>query len=116
MYAMITLKCFVKIMYNYVCSLHTSVPVQLTVSDGGISPTLGRSYTLICNVTIAVSAYRWRENGIIIDDENGRVLFFPTLHLSDAGNYSCEVEVASTTYTATENKTIAFDCKSKSYY
>ena len=100
----------------YVCSLHTSVPVQISISDGGIPQTLGGNYTFICNVTIDVSTYRWRKNGIIIGGENERVLFFPSLHLSDAGNYLCEVEVVSTTYVAAEHKTIAFDCKSKNYY
>lgn len=87
-----------------------SVPVQISVSDAGNPPTLGENYTLVCNVVITVSTYKWLKNGVILENENERTLRFPFLALSDGGNYTCEVDVGDTPYRAV-NRTIHLDSK-----
>ena len=66
-------------------------------------PILGETYHLICNVTgtdnlCAITTYHWtKDNGTKISlKTNISNYYFPTFRLSDAGNYSCEVNVNST--------------------
>ena len=55
----------------------------------------GQSYNLTCNGT-SVTRYKWSKEGIGTLSETGRTLAFPSLDLSDAGQYIC---------TITENQT-----------
>ena len=70
-----------------------------TVSDGGATPTAGQSYSLTCTVSRADdldTSYQWSRNGVDINGETSATLSFPSLSLSYAGSYICEVTVSST--------------------
>ena len=74
--------------------------VSIYISDGGITPVVGVSYNLTCNVTADVTSYRWLKDGQQINDTEGDTLVLPSLDLTDIGNYTCEVEINSTNYSA----------------
>ena len=58
----------------------------------------GESYDLNCSVSeVAVTRYRWTKRGNNTYS-NQSLLSFPSLILSDAGEYTCEVEVDSRNY------------------
>ena len=79
------------------------------ISDGGATPTVGQSYSLICSVGGGtVSDYQWRKDGTVLQGQTTEVLSFSSLRLSDAGQYSCEIIVTavSETFTAVQNKSI----------
>ena len=73
------------------------------VIPSDISPSLGETYNLTCNVNgadnlNAVITYNWtKDNGTkTLLKTNTTNYNFPTFRLSDAGNYTCEVNVNST--------------------
>ena len=74
------------------------IAVQVTISDDGTVPSVGQSYTLICNVTANTSTYTWRKDNEVLVGKRERLLTLPSLNLSSAGEYFCEVTVASTPY------------------
>ena len=61
----------------------------------------GRQYRLICSWTISeinfiyIPALQWYHNGVILIGEATRVLYLPSLALSDVGNYTCRVTATS---------------------
>ena len=80
---------------NTSCLTLDSITVQ--IRDNGVTPALGQSYSLACEVsgdndTIASSAYQWRKNGAAVIN-NGSTLSFSALNLTDAGQYTCHVTV-----------------------
>ena len=87
-----------------------SLSVSTQVSDGGVSPELGQNYTLTCNVSVHVTSYNWTKDGKVLEGEVNGTLFFPSLNLSSAGPYACEVIVNSTTYRA-DNRSILLASK-----
>ena len=79
------------------------------INDGGATPNVGQSYTLICSVSGGtVSSYQWRKDGAVLQGQTEEVLSLSHLRLSDAGRYSCEVNVTATseTFTAIQNRSI----------
>lgn len=77
-----------------------SLLVSVQVSDGGVPPTVGQNYSLTCNVTTDVSSYQWKKDGDILQGEVKETLRLPSLSLSSAGQYTCEVIVKLVTYRA----------------
>ena len=68
-----------------------------------IPPVLGETFHLTCNVTGAnnlktITTYHWtKDNGTRTLLKNNAMIYnFSTFRLSDAGNYTCEVNVNST--------------------
>ena len=82
------------------CAITFSDPVQITIMDDDVVPRAGVSHTLTCNVTavVNVTTYKWRKNNTTLPGEQDQLLTFPSLSLSNAGHYTCEVAVASKTY------------------
>ena len=71
------------------------------------SPTVGQSYTLTCRVhgtDSPVTAYRWMKDGFLLSQQE--TLVFSSIRLSDAGQYTCEVNVQSIKYSTVEEITI----------
>ena len=73
------------------------------VIPSDISPGLGETYNLTCNVhradnLNAITTYHWtKDNGTtMLLKTNTTNYIFLNFRLSDAGNYSCEVNVSST--------------------
>ena len=80
-----------------------AVPDIEVVILSDISPGLGETYNLTCNVNgagnlNATTTYHWtKDNGTnTLLKTNTTNYSFPTFRLSDAGNYTCEVNVNST--------------------
>ena len=113
---LITLKWNAQIHFIEALVLHSIVSSQpvppgfsLVISDGGATPTVGQSYTLICSVSGGtVSSYQWRKDGAVLQGQTTEVLSFSPLRLSDAGRYSCEVSATATseTFTTIQNRSI----------
>ena len=80
--------------------LQASLLVSIQVYDSGALPVVGERYSLTCNVSTMVARYHWRQNGRIIPEETQETLMLPSLTLSDAGNYACEVTLNSRNYSA----------------
>ena len=70
----------------------------------------GQSYNLTCNVSeptnVTMISYQWKKEGGPLDNETGETLVFSSLHLSDAGNYTCEILVQPMTNRTSNNWTI----------
>ena len=77
------------------------VTVQI---DSGGPPVAGESYNLTCIVLESLNAihYQWLKEGGNLSNKTNQVLTFPSLHLTDAGNYTCDV-AAEGTITGTSN-------------
>ena len=75
---------------NVLLRLH-NYSVYIKVIDGGTTPDIGASYNLSCAVsgTDALTRYQWRKDGVVSPSKTGPTLFFSSLMLSDAGQYSC---------------------------
>ena len=74
------------------------------VIPSDISPVLGETYNLTCNVNgadnlNAIITYYWtKDNGtktLLKSNTKNKNYNFPIFRLSDAGNYTCEVNVSS---------------------
>ena len=79
------------------------------IDDGGATPTVGQNYSLNYNVTGGtVSSYQWRKDGAVLQGQTTEVFSFSPLTLSDAGRYSCEINVtaASKTFTVIQNQSV----------
>ena len=79
------------------------------INDGGATPTVGQSYSLTCSVTGGtVSSYQWRKDAAVLDGQTTEVLSFSPLTLSDAGQFTCEINVTadSETFTAVQNQSV----------
>lgn len=76
--------------------------VSLQISDGGDPPTVGQNYTLNCHVSGAETiqvfiSYKWTKYSNSTESHtlsNSSKLFFSPLRLSNAGNYSCQINVS----------------------
>ena len=79
---------------------------SIQINGSGYPPLAGEHYNLTCNVSESanVTSYQWKKDGQKILNKTGVILLFPSLLLSDAGEYTCEVEVNSVNYST--NKTI----------
>ena len=85
----------------YIC-LYPVPAITVNISDGGVVPTAGTSFRLICNIFGAESleasiTYKWKTSNsthtYVINNSN--TLFFGSLQLLDSKEYSCEVTVKS---------------------
>ena len=86
--------------------------VSLQISDGGDSPTVGHNYALTCHVSGAESIqsfnYKWMKSSNSTKSQilsNSSKLFFSPLKLSDAGNYSCQINASEVSGLAFTNVT-----------
>ena len=83
-------------------SLSVAPPVIANITTEGTA-TVGQTYTLICSVLSgleglnAVVSYQWtKDNGTRSQlGANSNTLSIPSLRLSDAGSYTCEISVNS---------------------
>ena len=76
-------------------TLVSDLTVTVQIRDNGVTPALGQSYSLTCEVSGAsdpVSSYQWRKGDTMLS-EAGQTLSFSSLSLSDAGQYTCLVTV-----------------------
>lgn len=82
--------------------------VSVTIIGNGGPPVVGQSYNLTCSVsqsesTSSVTSYQWKKEGEPLNNKADETLVFSSLHLSHAGNYTCEVPINNT---ASHNFTI----------
>ena len=74
--------------------------MSVQISGSGRTPNLGQNYSLICSVPEVNDnvTYQWRKAGDSIEDGPSAdgVLSFSPLRLSDAGLYTCNVDVNNT--------------------
>ena len=85
--------------------------VSIQISDSGIPPVVGQSYNLTCSVSINVTNYTWSSTVGPLDNDK-QILVLPMLSLSDAGKYTCEVQIlGSMTYIANSSYTLFLQCK-----
>jgi hypothetical protein len=66
--------------------------VSIEIIESGGSQVAGQSYNLTCNVsdTTNVTSYQWDKEGESLN-EIDKILSFPSLNLSNVGNYTCQV-------------------------
>ena len=85
-------------LYCFLMSIYTSLTnlclctasITAVVEDGGVTPILGRSYTLTCSVSgTTFTFFQWRKDGSVISGETGPTLSFSPLRLTNAGGYRC---------------------------
>ena len=75
--------------------------VTVTISSGDVTPTAGMMLTLTCNVdgaemiTGRTTTYKWSRNGIVVSNQTQQTWSFSPLTFSDAGHYSCAVNISS---------------------
>ena len=57
-----------------------------------VTPMIGQSYNLTCNVSgaVDVTTYKWTNNGHMLN-ETGPTLSLSALRLSNAGRFMCKV-------------------------
>ena len=76
----------------------------MNVASGSVAtPMVGSMYSLNCTVigaerlsdAGAMMIYQWRKNGAVVSDQTMAILFFSSLTISDAGNYTCQATVTS---------------------
>ena len=81
------------------------------INDCGGTIVAGQSCTLVCSVSgvgssnLATISYQWTKNNDTAQTHVGNntdTLAFPSLRLSDAGQYTCRVTVGSEMYGYTE--------------
>ena len=81
--------------------------VSVSITDDEATPTLGQCYVLTCSVFEAnVTTYQWIKDEIIILNETSPTLSFQPLELSDAGLYTCDIDVNSTSDNSTVGITL----------
>ena len=74
--------------------------IAVTVSRD-VAPVVDAVLTLTCNVigadmiTNPTTTYLWSRNGTVVSDQTQRTWSFSSLAYSDAGQYSCAVNVSS---------------------
>ena len=73
--------------------------IEIMQNDG--RPVAGQTFSLICNVSrlndsAASNNITWSKDEVVI--EMGDTLIFPSLNLSNAGRYTCEVSLARACY------------------
>ena len=57
---------------------------------------VGKNYMLFCNASgSSVTRYKWRKDDVVLLEE-GPLLYFSPLRLSDAGHYSCNTTHSNT--------------------
>jgi hypothetical protein len=70
--------------------------------DGDVAPMVNVALTLTCNVdgadmiTNPTTTYQWSRNGMVVPDQTQSTWSFSSLAYSDAGQYSCTVDISST--------------------
>ena len=75
---------------THMCLFNVTASITAVIKDGGVTPTLGQSYTLTCIVSgTTFTSYQWRKGGSVISGETGPTLSFSPLRLTDAGGYQC---------------------------
>ena len=90
---------------------NTTVPsVSILIDDKGINPVAGLNYSLTCKVlgidTLNTTVtYTWRKDDAPLS-EVGPLLSFSPLRLSDAGQYSCAINMYKCPFKYTKNLTI----------
>ena len=78
-----------------------SDPKVVIVVSGDVTPTVGMMLTLTCNVSGAdmitshAITYQWSRNGMAVSDQTQQTWSFSSLTFSDAGQYSCAVDISS---------------------
>ena len=101
------------VLFNFIAP-----PVSIHITDGGATPIAEESYSLTCTVSGVENLdptimYQWtKNNGTVIqvtNDFDSNTLSFPTLRVSDSGDYICKVSVSS------DYLTQAIDASSNSF-
>lgn len=98
-----------------------STMISALVTDKGNFPTLGKNFTLFCNVSGSRNLnltihYQWIKNNatrLQIGTNSNSLSFFP-FRLSDAGQYSCLVTVSSSYLDQAINATDSLQVTSQS--
>ena len=74
--------------------------VAAEISDGGVTPTAGQSYTLTCG-TFGASGftYQWsRTDSGVLQGQTREMLSFSPLRLADGGRYTCVASLKSRSF------------------
>ena len=96
--------------------------IAITVS-GDVAPMVDAALILACNVvgadmiTNPTIIYQWSRNGMVVTDQTQRTWSFSSLAYSDAGQYSCAVDISSTILPSTisavsDSFNVTLSCKS----
>ena len=76
--------------------------ITVSISVDLITPMVGLMLTLTCNVdradmiTNPTTTYQWSRNGMVVSEQTQPTWSFSSLAYSDAGQYSCAVNISST--------------------
>ena len=101
--------------------------VAVLITDEGVTPTVGQSYTLTCSVSGVseslldpIITYQWtKNNGSItniiyaqaIVGTSSSILELPSFSLSDDGQYTCQVTLTSLYTNATGSQNVTLKCE-----
>ena len=97
-------ECSIVALSGILCDLisHLSDP-SITVSvSGDVAPVARMMLTLTCNVdgadmiTNPTITYQWFRDGMVVSDQTQQTWSFSSLAYTDAGQYSCAVNISST--------------------
>ena len=80
-----------------------SVIISVQINNNGTAASIAQKYTLTCDVTGAnVTTYEWWKDNIV-QNITEAAFSFPSLRVSDAGQYTCLVTVDEVVYNDTVN-------------
>ena len=86
---------------DFISTFDLSDPITVSVSVDIVTPVAGMMLILTCNVngddmiTNPTTTYQWSRNGMVVPDQVQQIWSFSPLTYSDAGQYSCAVDISS---------------------
>ena len=94
-------ECLISAFFCHLISTFDLTDPKITASvSADVPPMAGMPLTLTCDVGGAemitpTKTYQWSRNGMVVSDQRQRTLSFTFLAYSDAGQYSCAVDISS---------------------
>ena len=75
--------------------------IQVVVTDYGNQPVVGQNYRIACSISGTAGknyTLQWKKNGAVLPQSQQNLAFTP-FKPSDAGQYTCELEIDGEIYT-----------------